>query len=101
MIVHTVVFRLKHKAGSAEEVAFLKSALVLEKIPGVERFEQYRQISPKNNYTFGLSFEFADDRAYASYNDHPIHVAFVRDRWIPEVAEFMEIDYAPIGRSPA
>ena len=44
--------------------------------------------------------EFADQAAYASYNDHPDHVAFVRDRWIPEVETFLEIDYVPlIGNS--
>ena len=35
---------------------------------------------------------FADQGAYAGYNDHPVHVAFVRDRWVPEVASFMEHD---------
>ena len=37
--------------------------------------------------------EFADRAAYEAYNDHEEHVAFVRDRWLAEVTEFMEIDY--------
>ena len=41
--------------------------------------------------------EFADQAAYSGYNDHPDHVAFVRDRWVPEVAAFLEIDYVPLG----
>jgi hypothetical protein len=93
MIRHTVVFRLKHAAGSAEEANFLAAAQGLADIPGVERFERLRQVSPKNDYRFGLSMEFADEAAYAVYNEHPDHVAFVRDRWLPEVAAFMEIDY--------
>jgi hypothetical protein len=40
--------------------------------------------------------EFADDAAYQGYNNHPAHVAFVRDRWVPEVAAFMEIDYVAL-----
>ena len=32
-------------------------------------------------------------RGLQGYNNHPAHVAFVRDRWVPEVAAFMEIDY--------
>ena len=48
MIRHTVVFTLKHAAGSAEEGAFLRDARVLAAIPGVEKFEQLRQVSPKN-----------------------------------------------------
>lgn len=93
MIRHTVVFRLKHASGSAEEKDFLESAKALVDIPGVERFEQLRQVSKKNDYAFGFSMEFADEAAYAAYNDHPAHVAFVRDRWVPEVDAFMEIDY--------
>jgi quinol monooxygenase YgiN len=96
MIRHTVVFRLKHAAGSAEEARFLDAAQGLANIPGVARFERLKQVSAKNDYRFGLSMEFADQAAYSSYNDHPDHVAFVRERWIPEVAAFMEIDYVSL-----
>jgi hypothetical protein len=96
MIRHTVVFTLKHAAGSAEESAFLQDAKVLAGIPGVEKFEQLRQVSPKNDYQFGFSMEFADQAAYSGYNDHTDHVAFVRDRWVPEVERFLEIDYVPV-----
>ncbi|TIM70627.1 MAG: Dabb family protein [Mesorhizobium sp.] len=97
MIRHTVVFRLKHKENSAEEAKFLADAKILAAIPGVEKFEQLRQVSPKNDYRFGFSMGFADQAAYSGYNDHPDHVAFVRDRWIPEVAAFLEIDYVPLS----
>ena len=96
MIRHTVVFTLKHAAGSAAEGVFLNDARVLGNIPGVERFEQLRQVSPKNDYAFGFSMEFADQAAYSGYNEHPDHVAFVRDRWVPEVERFLEIDYVPV-----
>jgi hypothetical protein len=96
MIRHTVVFSLKHPAGSAEEGAFMQAAAALAAIPGVEKFEQLRQVSPKNDYAFGFSMEFADQTAYSGYNDHPDHVAFVRDRWVPEVERFLEIDYVPL-----
>jgi len=56
-----------------------------------------RQVSPKNDYHFGFSMEFADQKAYSGYNDHPDHVAFVRDRWMPEVEKFLEIDYVPLA----
>ena len=93
MIRHTVAFRLKHDAGSAEEMAFLADTLMFATIPSVRHFEQLRQTSPKNDFTFGLSMEFADQAGYDAYNIHPLHVAFVRDRWVPEVADFIEIDY--------
>lgn len=97
MIRHTVVFTLKHEKGSAAEAAFLKAADVLEAIPGVQKFEKLKQVSPKNDYSFGFSMEFKDQAAYSGYNDHPAHVAFVKDRWVPEVVKFMEIDYVALG----
>ena len=96
MIRHTVAFTLRHAPGSAAEADFLGTALALAAIPGVEKFEQLRQTSRKNTFRFGFSMEFADAAAYAGYNDHPTHVAFVRDRWVPEVADFLEIDYEPL-----
>ena len=96
MIRHTVVFSLKHPSGSAEEKAFLDTALVLESIPGVQKFERLRQVSSKADYAFGFSMEFADQAAYEGYNIHPDHVAFVQDRWVPEVARFQEIDYVAL-----
>lgn len=95
MIRHTVVFRLKHAPGSDAERDFLRAACELASIPGVQKFECLRQVSAKNPYSFGLSMEFDDAKAYALYSDHPDHTAFVQQRWIPEVAEFMEIDYEP------
>ncbi len=97
MIRHTVVFTLKHEAASAAEADFLATARrELQSIPGLENFEQLRQISPKTDYAFGFSMEFADQAAYDRYNDHPAHIAFVRDRWLPEVEKFLEIDYTPL-----
>ncbi len=93
MIVHSVIFSLRHPAGSQAEADFLEAALVLATIPGVEDFERLRQVSPKNDYSYGFSMKFADAAAYQGYNDHPDHVAFVRDRWVPEVEKFLEIDY--------
>ena len=98
MIRHTVVFTLKHPPHSLEEKRFLVDAKkILSAIKGVTHFEQMRQVSPKNDYRFGFSMEFADQAAYDAYNTHPDHVAFVTDRWIPEVDDFLEIDYTSLG----
>lgn len=96
LIRHTVVFTLRHESGSAEEADFLSAAKILADIPGVEAFEQLRQVSPKADFAFGFSMEFANSEAYQFYNDHPHHVAFVRDRWVPEVLRFQEIDYTAL-----
>lgn len=95
MLRHTVVFRLKHPPGSAEERDFLDAGLKLAAIPGVQKFEALRQISTKNPYQFGFSMEFDTQEAYDAYSIHPDHDRFVQQRWIPEVTDFMEIDYIP------
>jgi len=53
-----------------------------------------RQVGSKNDFTYGISMEFTDQAGYDGYNEHPSHVRFVEERWLPEVAEFLELDYA-------
>jgi hypothetical protein len=93
-IRHTVAFRLRHPSGSPDEAAFLAAAESLGAIPGVESFEVLRQVGRKNDFEYGISMEFADQGAYDGYNTHPSHVRFVEERWLPEVAEFLELDYS-------
>jgi heme-degrading monooxygenase HmoA len=93
-IRHTVAFTLVHEGGSAEERDFLEAAQHLATIPGVEAFELLAEVSPKNDYRFGISMEFADRSAYDRYNEHPDHIRFVQQRWLAEVSEFLELDYA-------
>ena len=88
------MFTLGHPEGSAEETDFLEAAERLAVIPGVEAFELLAEVSPKNGYRFGISMEFADGAAYDRYNEHPDHIRFVQQRWVSEVSEFIEIDYA-------
>jgi Stress responsive A/B Barrel Domain len=95
-IRHTVTFALAHDDGSAEERDFLAAAARLGEIPGVEAFEVLREVSPKNGFRFGLSMEFADQAAYDGYNEHPDHVRFVEERWLPEVGDFLEVDYTAV-----
>jgi heme-degrading monooxygenase HmoA len=91
-IRHGVVFTLKHEPGSEEEADFLKANAQLASIPGVEEFEIMREVSPKNDYRFALTMEFADRAAYEAYNAHPDHVSFVKERWEKEVTDFLELD---------
>ena len=94
-IRHTVVFTLVHPAGSEGDSDFLNEAAAqLATIPGVEAFELLAEVSPKNGYGFGITMEFADRPAYERYNDHPAHVRFVQERWLSDVSDFLELDYA-------
>jgi len=92
MIRHSALFRLSHESGSDAETAFLSAIADLARIPGVKDFQVLREISPKNNFDFAVAMSFENLAAYDAYNVHPVHVAFVRDRWIAEIADFMEHD---------
>ncbi len=93
-IIHSVIFNLKHPSGSDEETRFIDDGRsILSSIPSVINFKVYRQVSPKNDYSFGFSMEFANSEDYESYNVHPLHVKFVEERWVTEVERFLEIDY--------
>jgi quinol monooxygenase YgiN len=93
MITHSVYFNLKHSKDSAEEAAFLKKAIELNSISSVRHFKCVREVSPKNEYKFGLIMQFEDQTSYDFYNEHPDHKNFVENVWIPEVEDFIEIDY--------
>ena len=96
MIRHAALFKLKHPAGSVEEKSFLAALGGLGSIPGVGDFQIARESSPKNDFAYAVSMVFADEAAYEFYNNHPLHVAFVQGRRIPEVASFMEHDTVPL-----
>ncbi|GGD95971.1 Dabb family protein [Paenibacillus nasutitermitis] len=93
-IQHSVIFCLKHKKGSREAGQFLADGQkILSSIPVVKHFHVFRQVSPKNDYDYGFSMEFASREEYEAYNAHPLHTAFVEERWKTEVERFLEIDY--------
>jgi len=92
-IQHTVVFRLRHARDSDEERDFLERAWALGELPGVQRFQVLDQVGQKNDYDFCLSMHFASQQAYDAYDAHPEHRRFVQEVWLPQVAQFLELDY--------
>ena len=87
---HTVAFRLD---SSVELAWFLGQCRCLADIPGVINFEVLEQFGTKNPYSHALSMWFDDVDAYDAYNEHPDHEAFVSTVWLPNVADFVELDY--------
>jgi len=96
-IRHSVIFKLNHPKGSPEAKAFFEEARKLAAIEGVNRFESLLEVSPKNNFDYGLSMEFDSPQAYEAYQNDPSHSSFVQDFWIPNVKEFLEIDFELMG----
>lgn len=98
MITHSVFFKLQHEKGSDAEDVFLAKAAALQDIPGVGNFQVLEEISPKNEFDFGLTMEFIDQAAYDGYSAHPDHTAFVQQVWLKEVVDFQEIDYVQLSK---
>ena len=97
-VQHMVIFNLPYPKGSARAEKFLADGTrILTGIPVVRNFQAFHQMSVKNDYQYGFSMVFSKQADYASYNDHPDHVAFVRDRWLQEVTDFLEIDFQKPG----
>ncbi|WP_040493015.1 Dabb family protein [Ilumatobacter nonamiensis] len=90
MIQHTVALRLDP---AADIDAFWTRVDALREIPGVIDFTVLRQVGTKNDFTHALSMYFASQDDYDAYDNHPVHVAFVEQTWIPNVADFVELDY--------
>lgn len=95
-IRHLVVFTLRHDESSPQAETFLAALRSLATIDGVEDFEVVRQVGPKNDYRFAVTMDFADRAAYDAYDGHPLHVAFVSERWAADVVDFMEIDLSEL-----
>ncbi|MCF8352232.1 MAG: Dabb family protein [Bacteroidales bacterium] len=93
-IQHGVIFNLKHEKGSPEAKKFLADGReILSGIPVVQNFQVFDQVSPKNDYQYGFTMVFDSMNDYNTYNEHPNHVAFVENRWMMEVTDFLEIDF--------
>jgi len=93
-IQHMVIFNLPYAEGSVEAGKFLEDGTrILTAIPVVKNFQAFRQVSEKNDFQYGFSMVFANQEDYNTYNMHPDHVAFVEERWMKEVTDFLEIDF--------
>ncbi len=93
MIRHSVILKFKPELGDENKVAFLEAAAKLNKIPHVKNLEVLKQISPKNDFEYGISMEFENDIHYKIYSNHSDHQQFIQNFWIPYVSDFLEIDF--------
>lgn len=93
MIRHSVILKLKNTTSFEEKQAFFEAVDTLADIPNVQKFEVLNQTSAKNKFEYGISMEFDNQEKYDTYSNHPVHVDFIQNFWIPMVEDFLEIDY--------
>ena len=93
-IQHTVMFKLASGKEGEKTTQFLDDAKrILSAIGSVRNFRVYKQVSKKTDFDFQFTMFFQDQEAYNTYNNHPDHVAFVKERWMKEVTSFQEADF--------
>ena len=96
MIRHSVILKLKADIDSKAKKAYFEAVYKLADIPNVKKFEVLKQTSTKNGFEYGISMEFDSQEHYDTYTNHPLHVSFIKNFWIPNVEDFLEIDYEQI-----
>lgn len=96
MIYHSVFLQFKSDLSQEQRDTFFVEAKKLAQIPGVQNLQCLQETSPKNRFEYGLIMQFESDAVYQAYTQHPDHVRFVEQVWIPAVASFQEIDYTQI-----
>jgi len=93
-IQHMVIFNLTYPKYAPESKKFIQDGTrILTGIPVVKNFQAFNQVSEKNKFGFGFSMVFTNRADYETYNKHPEHVAFVQNRWMKEVSDYLEIDF--------
>lgn len=97
---HTVFFKLIHEKNSVGEQIFFDETKKLSKIPSVNSFQIVNESSSKNNFDYGLIMTFSDQPAYHEYNRNPLHLKYVQEIWLPQVADFLELDWRLIEAYP-
>lgn len=97
MISHSVIFKLRVAKNFAQEQVYFDVAKKLANIPVVWHFELLKQTTKKNNFDYGISMEFANQRLYNNYSNHPEHLPFIKEYWLKYVENFLEIDYEPMN----
>jgi hypothetical protein len=90
---HSVIFSFFENIDIQRLNNFFLAAKELNTIPGVLNYKQWKQVSKKNSFQYGLSMEFYSEEDFQKYNNHPIHSKFINEQWIPCVSDFMEIDF--------
>ncbi|MFA6601016.1 MAG: Dabb family protein [Candidatus Omnitrophota bacterium] len=82
MIVHSVYFWLERGLSPAELELFLKGIESLRGIPGLERIltgspAKTSRPAVDRTYDYALTILMKDKTAYRSYQEHPLHCAFI------------------------
>ena len=89
MIRHVALFRLKEDAPGGTQQALEDGLFLLaQKIEAISVYHYGADLSLRaGNFDFGVVADFEDEAAFVAYADHPAHIAFIKERVAPVIAE--------------
>ena len=96
-VTRLLYFSLKHDEGSQEAKVFFENVNILKQIPVVKGFELSKVRSKKMEFDYCLRLVFEDQAGADAYSNHPIHNQYVKDEWIPNVAQGLMVDHIELG----
>lgn len=97
MITHIVILWLKEEQAD-KRAELLEGAAPLTEIPGVLEFRAGVSIPSEraavdDTFAVGLSMTFADQAAADTYQNHPLHQAFVENYVKPLTSRILVYDF--------
>ncbi len=89
MIRHVALFRLKEDAPLGTQQALEDGLFLLaQTIESISAYSYGADLGLREgNFDFGIVADFEDESAFVTYADHPAHIAFIKERVAPVIAE--------------
>jgi hypothetical protein len=98
MFSHVVIFWTKSDRPAAAEALLAGCREFLASIPGVESFHCGRMVHSQRpvvdqSYQVGLNLVFRDQAAQDAYQEHPLHLRFVKEVFQPNCERCVVYDF--------
>ena len=100
-VLHLLLINFKSEAGEAERQALAEELAQLRAIEGVLHLGAARAADEESTHAQALFIYLRDAAALEAYGAHPLHVEYLRRRFLPVVRDFVSIEVGVRGVPPA
>ncbi len=99
-VLHLLLINFKAGAGDAEREALVEELRRLHAIEGVLHLGGARAADEKSTHAQALFVYLRDAAALEAYGSHPLHMEYLRSRFLPVVQDAVSIDVGVQGAPP-
>lgn len=100
-VLHLLLINFKPGAGEAEREALVQELGRLHAIEGVLHLGAARAADEKSTHAQALFVYLRDAAALEAYGSHPLHMEYLRSRFLPVVQDAVSVDVAVQQAPPA